>query len=186
MKRTSLIIISLLLVQIVQAKTRNIHIKTALEDAKLIHNIVVIGYTDTTLLCHFIDSNDTLRINSKSKTLAELSRKDNLKNGTISLESMVGVWPETGDTVLIVVNQNDQLELFAKLEEKKYRFWDPNSMPLASSVFWVKQEEPYLPLEDCGEYTTNDSNFPNYWICRDGCYILKSWIDQLINNFVTE
>lgn len=161
------------------AKVRSIDIKSTLDSAKVIQMVTIFEYADSLMYYGYIGSSDTLSINCKVRTLTETFRIDFIKNGIMRETDLAGKWPKIGDTTLIVINENDEVELFANLKNSLYRFWDPKSMPFAYSVFLVKNERPFVQLEKCqDELNKFDRYYSDYWTCTDGCYAIEYDIDR--------
>lgn len=65
--------------------------------------------------------------------------------------------------------------LFAKKMGEKYRFWDPNSVPMANTVFVVPDEKPFIPLDDIMDW---GNPHPGLLFCEDGCYAIARDIKE--------
>ncbi len=48
-----------------------------------------------------------------------------------------GKWPSVGQNVLMVIDSANLLNLLAFRVKNDYRFWDPNSIPFANSIFII-------------------------------------------------
>ena len=66
--------------------------------------------------------------------------------------------------------------LFARKENGSYRFWDPQSIPFANSVFFVAKEGIYKPTELC----VNDYQTETEFHCSDGFLIAEKEFEKLI------
>jgi hypothetical protein len=178
-KKLSLILIFGLTFITVNAKVRSIDIKRTLDSAKVIQMVTIFEYTDSLMYYGYVGSSDTLSINCKVRMSTESFRLDLIKKGVMKETNLAGKWPEGGDTTLIVINKTGHVELFANLENDRYRFWDPNSMPFVNSVFWIRKERPFVQLEECqSELNTIGGDDSDYWTCTDGCYAIRYDIDR--------
>ena len=178
-KKLSLTLIFGLTFVAVNAKVRSIDIKKTLDSAKVIQMITIFEYTDSLLYYGYVGSSDTLSISCINRKSTESFRLDLIKKGAIKRTNLAGKWPAAGDTTLIVINKNNQVELFANLKNDRYRFWDPNSMPFVNSVFWIRKERPFVQLEECqSDLNTIGGDDSDYWTCADGCYAIRYDIDR--------
>ncbi len=129
------------------AKLIMIHIEKSLAQAKHIQTIVVYGYSDSTMLYGILGTKDTLTIVSNISKTSEQFRLTLIDKKVIKKTDLSGKWPETGDTVLVLINDRNKVELFAKKIKDRFRFWDPNSIPFANSFFQLKKEPPFYLLK---------------------------------------
>ena len=170
MKQLVLILTMALLTTLtIKANTRMIDIKETLDKAKTIKSIVIYGYLDSIMYYGYLNRTDTLGIDCKIRAVSESSRLALISKRAMKQTDLAGKWPEVGDTVLIVISTDDRATLFANRNRNRYRFWDPNSTLSSNSVFSIIKQRPFIPLPDCKEHGTDDSNL---WICRDGCLAL--------------
>lgn len=174
-KLATICILTVLTTLTAHAKLRIIDIKETLDTAKSIKTVVVYGYSDSTMFYGMLNSSDTLEIDSKLRAGSEDFRRDLISTGMKKESDLQGKWPEVGDTVLLVINAKNRVALFAHTIKDHYRFWDPNSIPFANSVFVIKKLGPFFPLADCEDAIRDDLN---YWHCFDGCLALKMDISE--------
>ena len=153
----------------IKANTRMIDIKETLDEAKTIRNIIIYRYSDLIMYYGYLNEIDTLEIDCKIRAISESSRLDLISKVAMKQTDLAGKWPEIGDTVLIVISTDDRATLFATKNRNRYRFWDPNSTPWSNSAFSIIKQRPFIPLSDCKDHGTDESN---RWICRDGCLAL--------------
>jgi hypothetical protein len=171
MKRLLSILTIILLTSLtVNAKVILIDIKKTLKEAKTIKTIIVIAYKDSTMFYRFQNSNDTLSISCKTKKSSEVFRQTLIDKNFMLKTDLAGKWPSIGQKVLIVINKNNKVALFATKTGDDYRFWDPNSIPFANSIFSIPKERPYKPLENCNDLGRSEN--ANYWTCSDGCLVM--------------
>ena len=178
--KTVIILIFTLVTFSAEAKSRSIHIKSTLENAEMVAVVTIYGYTDSTMLYGLPGAADTLSFNCRVNANKRLMTPETYTEVISDTANLAGKWPPPGHSVLMVTAQRSRLLLFAMVINDKYRFWDPRSGPFANSIFWIKQTQSFMPLKNCGEYDTGDDNYPNYWICPDGCYAKIEDIDQYL------
>jgi hypothetical protein len=171
---TRILSILLLTSLTVSAKVRVINVKKTLQEAKTIKTIIIIGYKESLLLYRFVNSEDTLSISCDTKRISEPFRLTLIEKNVILSTDLSGKWPDIGQEVLIVINSNNRVSLFAIKKGDDYRFWDPNSIPFANSVFLIPMERPYKPLDNCVDWgqllrLNKDDSF---WRCTDGCLVI--------------
>ncbi len=159
----------------VSAKLTIIYIDQALKEAKAIRSIIIIGYTDSLMLYRLKNSKDTLKINCQVKDFSEPSRLLLIEKHVINENDLAGKWPKVGANVLLVINSRNRVSLFATLEGLNYRFWDPNSIPFANSIFYILKESHSLPLSTCQQ---EDITHAKYWVCTDGCILSSLYIKE--------
>jgi hypothetical protein len=170
MKRLISIVTFILLISLtVKAKVIVID-KQYLQDAKTIRTIIVLPYKDSTMFYRLQNSKDTLSISCRTKQYSEPFRQTLIKNKGMLKTDLAGKWPTVGQKVLIVINKNNRVSLFATKTGDDYRFWDPNSVPFANSIFSIPKERPYKPLENCNDLWRSEN--VNYWTCTDGCLLI--------------
>jgi hypothetical protein len=145
-----------------------IYIKRELEIAKVIQTITVYNYTDSTMLYGLGNSNDTLTIKSKRGKFLNLSEAGKITLGKDWKKELGGNWQSIGQNVLMVIDTTNSVRLFAFRVDNDYRFWDPNSIPFANSVFFFPKEKPFKQLPGCLQLP-DDKN--GYWTCTDGCLV---------------
>lgn len=171
MKRLLSIVTFILVTSFVSnAKVIVINIKKVLQDAKTIKTIIVLGYKDSTMFYRFENSKDTLSINCKAKQFSEPFRQNLIDKKVMLKTDLAGKWPTIGQKVIIVINERDRVSLFATRSGDNYRFWDPNSVAFANSIFAIPKERPFKPLETCDNLRVGGN--ANYWTCSDGCLVL--------------
>lgn len=149
-------------------KVSHIYIKDELHNAKFIKTIIVYNYSDSTMLYGIINSNDTLNIKSKRGRFLNLKESIKIKKEFDVSEELAGKWPDIGQNVLMVVDTTNAVRLFGLRKNNEYRFWDPNSIPYANSIFIFPKEKPFKPLPICLQYLDTKNE---YWNCSDGCLI---------------
>jgi hypothetical protein len=168
MKRTSLVLF-ILTSLFSYGKVRDIYINRSLNEAKHIQTVVIHGYTDSLLLCSPVGAGDTLKVEAllRWREITESFRKNLIEKKWMEPDDLAGKWPGKGDTVLIVINERDRVEVFARKIANKYRFWDPNNAPFTNSVFFIPKQKPFYQLPVCKEIWKRE----NYWTCEDGCLV---------------
>jgi len=159
------------------AKVRNIYIKQALSEAVAIKDIIVLGYQDSVMLYTSLHSSDTQRVFCRARNYSMYGKLP-LGLGATAAD-LAGRWPLQGEHVLMVVDTLNRAGLFAVIQGTAYRFWDPNSIPFANSVFYVPKEAGFKPLTSCGQRAIVQAES---WFCRDGCLVDI----YMINRFVSK
>jgi hypothetical protein len=156
------------------AKVIVIDVKKTLQSAKTIKTIIIVGYRESLLFYRFLNSKDTLSIYCDSRRTSEPFRLALIEKKVMLNTDLAGKWPNVGQEVLIVINLNDRVALFAIKKGNDYRFWDPNSVPFANSVFLIPKERPYKPLENCVDWGQNlgQNEDNSFWRCTDGCLVI--------------
>lgn len=168
MKRVfSTLTIVLLTSLTVNAKVIFIDIEKTLREAEKIKIIFVIAYNDSTMFYKFQNSNDTLSISCETKKTSEPFRQTLIDKKVMFETDLAGKWPSVGQKVLIVISKNNNVILFATKTGDDYRFWNPNSVPLANSIFLIPKVNPYKPLDYCNDMGKLTDN--KFWSCADGC-----------------
>lgn len=152
-----------------------IYIDQKLAQAKTIQLVKVHAYTNSSLVCVNIKSNDTLRINARYSKEIRLNEKSTIGIDENPNNEWAGKWPAIGQEVLMVTDSLNRPRLFAFKIGNDYRFWDPYSGPFANSVFWFPNKQPYKQLPLCLEINTNRTEF---WNCTDGCLVDKAFIKE--------
>jgi hypothetical protein len=161
-------VLNLLLSFSLKKKVFFIYIKHELDIAKAIQTVTIYNYTDSTMSYRTAKSNKTLIIKSKRgrfldlKKASKISVKDDLK------QEFGGKWPTIGQSVLMVIDSTNSVKLFAFRVDNDYRFWDPNSIPFANSIFFIPKEKPFKQLPICLQIPDDKSG---YWTCTDGCLV---------------
>ena len=156
-------------------KVRMIDIRETLKLAQSIKTITVYSYQDQMMFYGEANSQDTFKIDCKTRKISEKFRYDIIVRKLIDNTILVGKWPAIGETVLMVIDKNKRATLFAQILNDRYRFWDPNSIPHANSVFNIPAMRPYILLPVCKVESTQEGN---YWTCSDGCLALRFDIDR--------
>jgi len=157
----------------VNGKVITINIRAYLQEAKTIRTIIIIAYKDSTMLYRYQDSKDTVSISCRAKQYSEPFRQTLINKKVMLKTDLAGKWPKPGQKVLIVINKTDNVSLFAIKTGDDYRFWDPNSLPFANSVFSIPKERPYKPLNTCNNPGSNENT--GFWMsCPDGCLVIAS------------
>jgi hypothetical protein len=163
---------------------RSIDIQKVLNSAKNIQNIIVFDYNDSIMFYGIKNKIDTLKINCKIRKDSEKYRFGLIEKNRIEKTNLAGKWPDIGQEVLIVIDQNNKVSLFAtKLKnDNVYRFWDPNSNQFSTSIFSIIMERPYLRLYDCADKIEKNSK---YWTCTDGCLMIATDM-HLFKNYIAD
>lgn len=164
----SIILLSFLASFNSRKKVSFIYIKQELDIAKVIQTITVYNYTDSTMLYGIANSNDTLIIKSKRGKFLNLSQVKKIIIGDDSKQELGGNWPAIGQSVLMIVDTTSSVRLFAFRVRNDYRFWDPNSIPFANSIFFFPKEKPFKQLLVCQQLVDDKNGF---WTCTDGCLV---------------
>ncbi len=160
------------------AKVKFLYIKELLRNAKTIKSIIVIGYNETTMLYKFENGNDTFKISCKVKEQSEGFRIALIKGGGMLETDLAGSWPKVGQQVLIVISKVNHALLFANKEGGYYRFWDPNSIAFANSIFVFPKEKSFKPLKLCIDNLSIKKESESFSSCSDGCLVNKSYIKE--------
>ncbi len=150
------------------ARVRFIYVHEELKAAKTIRMITVVKYAGGKMYYRYSGSKEIKTIDCSIRQTSESNRLDLVKAKTIKTTDLAGKWPDVGQAVLMVVDTNNRVCMFAKKSKGEYRFWDPNSIPFANSIFVFPKQRPYLRLEDC-----KDGGDNNCWECTDGCRAIE-------------
>jgi hypothetical protein len=149
-------------------KVRLMFIKNELEKASVIKTIRVYKYTDTTMLYGVINSSDTLSMKCWPGMSLGLTKKEKIKASEGLGQKFEGRWPDTGQVVLMVLDTNKLIKIFATRINTDYRFWDPYSGPFSNSIFFIPKEKPFKLLPVCLQIIKANNE---YWTCEDGCLV---------------
>ena len=135
------------------AKPRFVDLDKELSEATLIKNVEVTGYTETTVL--FVDAatGEKFEVKTNGDVSSQLKYD---KNST-------GYWPNVGEKVLVVIDTDERVSLFAARVGAHYRFWSPD-VTGSIALFQFKAPAVKLPNEKGVE-----SNPEGYESCWDGC-----------------
>jgi hypothetical protein len=158
-------------------KTIPIPVDSIFNHIKSLSEIKVIGYVGDTLMNYIdIESQDTLQLDCKWKKYSEAETRI-MKDRDTTYQSLEGTFPEVGETLFILFYEYGRNGcLFARKEMHHFRFWDPNSIPFANSVFFVAKEGIYKPTEWCKtEYQTQTEFY-----CSDGFVMAASEFEKII------
>lgn len=156
------------------ASTRSVNIEKTIQDAKSIETIVILGYTDSTMLYHSISNEDTLSINCPRRKISKTTRNILISAGKRDSSLLAGYWPIIGEEIILVINTNNALELCARRVGVNYRFWDPQSTPKIETVFSIREKSNFKLLNSCKNPEVNYEGFHQCW---DGCLINKIYFD---------
>ena len=160
------------------AVTLPIPVEKVFETVKQIREIKVVGYIGDSVMTYIdIKSQDTLILNCKWKKYNESSIKI-LKEKNPSYDSWEGTFPKIGESITMLnYEYGGNRILFARKEKGSYRFWDPQSILFANSVFFVAKEGIYKPTELC----VNDYQTETEFHCSDGFLITEKEFEKLRN-----
>ena len=123
-----------------------------------------------------IESQDTLQLDCKWKKYSEEGIRM-IKERDTTYQSLEGTFPEVGETLFILFYEYGRNGcLFARKESQYYRFWDPNSIPFANSVFFVAKDGIYQPTEWCRKEYETQTEFH----CSDGFLMFASAFEKII------
>jgi|GEM_PF-6168924 len=150
------------------AKLIMINIKEVLQEAAIMKTIIVTGYEGSEMLYQVNGSNKIFRIDCAVKKSSESFREMQIKGKFMKPSDLSGKWPEIGQTVLILISSKNRVLLFAAKSGTNYRFWDPNSIPFANSMFEIPKESSFKPVPGCQNIHPDDAD---YWFCTDGCLV---------------
>lgn len=164
-----LLFISLLFLLSAGERVRMIDIAAEIKAAEVVRQVVVLEYDDSTMYCRYLNGGKPIPVYCQTRELSEQFRQELMKQDSAT-ELLQGKWPDPGDTVLLVYGQ--LRALFAHREGTDYRFWDPYSLPFASSAFSF--QAPFRPLKSC--LANNNHNGRNF--CPDGCLLAISEITE--------
>ena len=160
------------------AKTLPIPVEKVFETIERIRDIKVVRYIGDSVMTYIdMKNHDTLKLDCKWKKYSESSNQI-LKENNPSYDSWEGTFPKIGETVTMVnYDYGGNRILFARKENGSYRFWDPQSIPFANSVFFVAKEGIYKPTELC----VNDYQTETEFHCSDGFLIAEKEFEKLRN-----
>lgn len=160
-----------------KAKPRIVYLDKELKNAMYIDFIKVIDYTDSTIVFQEIENfagyysyewfnTENFVLKAKSDT-AYLTSK--IQKGQLGFDKFTtGYMPQKGEEVLIVINKENQVSLFANLKNSVFRFWSP-FFTRSTALFYFK--EPALKLENKDGIT---DRLGEYETCWGGCLLSKS------------
>ena len=148
-------------------KVSFIYIKHELNIAAAIQKIKVYGYTDSTMLYGIGNLSDTLVIRSKRGKFLNLLKTVKVVKDKHLNQELGGSWPAIGQSVLMISDTNNLVKLFAFKVDTCYRFWDPNSIPFANSIFLIPKEKNFKQLPICAQAI----NAKDFYSCSDGCMV---------------
>lgn len=149
-------------------KVSFIYIKKELDIAKVIQEIRIYGYSDSAMLYGTTNSRDTLTIKSNRGKFLNLKEAVKINSDGMLKNELGGKWPEVGQRVLVIIDTTLSIRLFAFKTDDQYRFWDPNSIPFANSIFLIPKEKSFKQLPICLDYLGDKTDF---WSCSDGCLV---------------
>jgi hypothetical protein len=157
----------------VDPKLRMIDVQKAINEESM-RIVIVDRYSNKLMFYHFPDRRGIDSITSFYKNRAEQFTADLIQKNGMTASEYSGSWPVKGDTVLLMI-KNESVYLFAKKMGDKYRFWDPNSVPFANSVFSFPDRPPFFPTSECTYFTQSSDSFR---ICPDGCLVSDTAIHE--------
>ena len=144
MKKLLLILFTILVGVNSYSKTRYIDLIEELDSANFVGEVIFIGYDSIKVeanphkgtisidsvynihYAYFINTlnRDTIKFKPMDHWHNENYYKERPEQFSEKLASN-GYWPKFGDTCLVVINKENRISLFAKIENKIYTFWDP-------------------------------------------------------------
>lgn len=159
------------------AKTNYYHIDNTLKNAKTIKPVVITEYKENDMYYKFLDTNSNNKIDCSIKNSSEKNRLELIKLGQIDSSYLSGKWPNIGDTLLIVIGQNNKVDLFATFQNDFYRFWDPNTTIENKSICIFNETSQFKKVNncDCRIYKNKE-----YYHCSDGCIAPIDYINSFI------
>ncbi len=139
-----------------------------IKNAKKIVEVTVLRYENNTLTFRnnatsIIDSADVRCCKQLEKSVQEV---DIINNSNGRGQFLTMSIPAINENVLIIIDNRNEVRLFAYKRDKYYRFWTPIS---SNSLTLFKYEFPALPITDNKSYNVG-------YGCFDGCLYP---IDQL-------
>lgn len=161
------------------SSTRSVDIEKTIQNAESIENILVLGYTDSTMLYYSQSNQDTLSVNCPRRKMSKTTRISLINAGKRDASLLAGYWPNIGEEILLIINSDNTLELCARQIGGNYRFWDPQSTPYIETFFSVHENSNFKILDSC---KGAEVNYRGYFICRDGCLINKTYFDTHFNS----
>jgi hypothetical protein len=163
----------------VDAKPRSIDLAKELKEAMYFDYVEISGYTDSTILYTAIDGYDgyyssewfeteNFRLKARKESFFYTSKF--YQNKSVSTDDdkyTTGYSPIIGEKTLIVINNQNQVSLFANLDNGIYQFWSPF---ITGSIALFSFEKPAYQLENSdGIGKTSEGN----QTCWDGCLLSK-------------
>ncbi len=174
MKRITFIVALLVMMALTaDAKLIMVRVKQILDEATAIRMVRIYGYKDSVMLYGYLNSKDTLTVDCKRKEDAEYYWKFMTEHKHMAPGCLAGKWPEAQEKVLMVLKQG-KVKLFAKVKGDDYRFWDPNCVFGANSVFEFPKEPPFKPLLGCDNMIVGTGA----WVCSDGCLVTAAALKE--------
>jgi hypothetical protein len=158
------------------AKPRTVYLDKELKGAMYFDYVEVLNYTDSTIIFKEIDGfqsynsndwfdSDNFKLSARNDTVLYAAK---LKGGLNDLDVKkytTGYLPKKGEKILIVINKENQVSLFANLEDGTYRFWSPYYTG-SSALFCFN--EPATKLKEKNGLT---EKLGDYETCWDGCLL---------------
>jgi hypothetical protein len=160
----------LLLTTTTFARPRGVLLDDELRYAKFVGTVVIDNYDGKGgIYFHSTDYKDTI-----SKAFGNFYGTDGLIWSNPVKTELTTCTPFKKDTVLIVIDTNNRVSLFAKILADKYRFWSPyftGSLALFRFSYPAEILDKSLEVKELGQ-----ANGKTYLACWDGCYLKKEYL----------
>jgi hypothetical protein len=145
-------------------KSREVNLDDELRNALFKGLVKVEDYRHSTILFRPVDNLDILMTATTGDTEPRLEEK-----AIPSRKMLTGRWASIGDQVLIVIDQNGKVSLFAFDNGEDYRFWNPYNM-FDGTLFRFTPPARKLDDKQFDAKTENES--------LDGCLLKKVLISH--------
>lgn len=161
---------------LLNSKAIQLPVTEVLKSITSIQEIKVLSFKgDSIMVYENTKTKATLEMDCRDKKYSEelwtvMSERDS------SYGSWEGTYPKVGETVIMVEHNyaGDRL-LFARVEDEHYRFWDPNSIPFANTVYYISENSICKPTRHCLKYAQEEQNIG----CSDGFRMTKGEFEKL-------
>jgi len=156
-KRMYALLLTLCLISIsplAEAKPRAVYLDKELKEASLIEYVEITGYADSMLTVKPVEGKKTFNI-----PVGHVMAMDGI------MDILTSHWPVKGEKVLVVLNTEGKLSLFAYKQDTQYRFWSPHETG-SLAIFYFKKPAAKLPDQKGLSYDTGE-----YETCWDGCLL---------------
>ena len=140
------------------AKPRLVYLDRELNESKLIKYVEILDYTDTSIIFKIIGS---------SKILAAKNTFQGPIIGFTVKKYKTAYWPSKGEKVLIVIDKNNYVSLFAIIIGSNYLFWSPRQT-MSTALFYFKK--PAFKNPDIKEQASRPEHHPEYDACWENCF----------------
>ena len=159
------------------AKPRTVFLDKELKEAIYFDYVEVIDYTDTSLLFREVEGHDgfyspawlrtqNFTLNARHQAVVLSAKTHSGQGFNKGFDKFTtGYWPQKGEKVLIVINKENRVSLFARKIADKYRFWSPF---VTGSIALFYYKAPALKLKDHHGLSDNSGDYRSCW---DGCLL---------------